>query len=286
MIHPRRTLPPRERGFGAAELMIALTLTALVLATVYATFFRTQRAARNVMGKVEGRQGARAAVQLIERDLRMAGSGWGRMEVDGVYSNTQLFLHGVNPGYGAGGTQDSVTAIGGWDVNTTLRAPMNTQALVIQCVSTAGFATNDLVVVTNGNSAHLFQITSVPSSPQDLYHATSSPYNVGSRANWPTGGYAAGARVFKVGWVTYRFDSTTYARPSLVRQEFGKNPMLTAYDLEMFRMWYRMADGTTTRNPVNLPMVEEIVPVVRTRNVTGKAADADSVWAVIRPRTF
>jgi type IV pilus assembly protein PilW len=282
---PRRTPPRADAGIGIIELMIALTISALILAAVYSTFFRTQRATTTVMGKVEGRQGARAAVQLIERDLRMAGSGWGRMQVDGVYSNSLLTLRGVNPGFGTGG-QDSIYAIGGWDVNTTLRAPMITQALVIQCVSTAGFSANDLVVVTNGTSAHLFQVTSVPSSPSDLYHTTASPFNNGARNNWPVGGYAAGARVFKVGWVTYRVDSTSYARPSLVRQEFGRTPMLVAYDIETFRTWYRMADGTTTRNPINLPMIEEVVPVLRTRNVSGKASDADSIWAVIRPRTF
>jgi hypothetical protein len=48
-----------------------------------------------------------------------------------------------------------------------------------------------------------------------------------------------------------------------------------------------MQDGTTTRNPTDLDMVDEIVPVIWTRQaVPGRATLSDSVWAVVRPRTF
>lgn len=275
-----------EAGIGLIELMIALSLGTILLAVVYNSYFRTQRAAQGVMGKVESRQGARGAMQLIERDLRMAGSGWGRMQVDGVFSNTPLALHGLNPGYTSATGQDSVSSLGAWDVSTTLSSTLNTQALVISCASVTGFASGDLVVVTNGASAHLFQVTGISSN--QLQHATTSNYNVGTRSNWPVGGYPAGStsRVFKVGWVTYRYDASSYQKPSIVRQEVGKTPMLVAYDVESFRAWYRMADGTTTRNPVNFPMIEQVVPVLRMTNTSGVAAQADSVWAAIRPRTY
>lgn len=275
-----------EAGIGIVELMIALTLTTLLLTAIYGTFFRTRRAADQVMGKVEWRQGARAAVQLIERDLRMAGSGWGRMQVNGVYNSAALTLRGINPGYGGTAGNDSITALGGWDVSTTLRSAMSSQTAAIPCNSTTGFVNGDLAVVTNGSSAHLFQVTGVSTSPADLTHGSSSLYNVGTLAGWPAGGYATGTRVFKAGWVTYRHDATTFARPSLVRQAFGKTPALIAFDIESFRIWYRMDDGTETRNPVNLPMIEQVAPVLRTSNASGSPQLADSIWAAIRPRTF
>lgn len=280
----RRGVRRAEAGIGLIELMIAMSLSAILVTVIYNTFFRTQRAASDVMGKVEGRQGARAAVQLMERDLRMAGSGWGRMPVHGVQSNATLTLRGLNAGYVSAGN-DSVSALGGWSTATTLRSSMTSQTAAIPCVSTAGFAAGDLVVVTDNNKAHLFQVTAVTASPANLTCASTSPYNQGTRAAW-LGGYASGSRVFQVGWVTYRYDSTSYLRPSLVRHEFGKSPMIVAYDVASFEVSYRMADGTTTRNPLNLPMIEQVVPLLRPRNASGKAAHADSVWAAVRPRTF
>jgi hypothetical protein len=48
-----------------------------------------------------------------------------------------------------------------------------------------------------------------------------------------------------------------------------------------------MQDGTTTRSPEDIHMVDEIVPVVWTRQaVSGHETLVDSVWAVVRPRTF
>ena len=288
MMTPRAWTSRRaQAGIGVIELMIALTLTSLLLAAIYNTFFRTQRAANAVMGQVEGRQNIRAALQLIERDMRMAGSGWGRMDVEGVSNNVTFARRGVNPGYGGSANPDSFSVIGGWDVNTTLRANMATQTSTINCQSTAGFSVGDLVVVTNGSVAHLFQATNVSAIPADITVGSTSPYNVGTRAAWPGGstGYAAGARVFKAGWVTYRVDSTSFVRPSLVRHEFGRTPSMVAYDISMFRVWYRMADGTQIRNAVNLPMIEQVVPVLRSHASTGGPA-SDSIYAAIRPRTF
>ena len=54
-----------------------------------------------------------------------------------------------------------------------------------------------------------------------------------------------------------------------------------------FQVLYRMQDGTTTRSPANIKMVDEIVPIIWTSQaVPGRAALSDSVWAAVRPRTF
>jgi hypothetical protein len=272
-----------EPGFGLVELMITLTLTAVVLGAIYGAFFRTQRAAQGVMREVDARQGARSAVQLLERDIRMAGSGWGRLMVEGAYGGDTLSLQAVNPG--PGGDSDSLSVLGGWDIATTLRASMTDESTVIKCVSTSGFAVGDLVVVTNGESAHLFQVTSLSASPADLQHATSSTFNAaGGHVGFPTGGYGIGSRVFKTGWVSYGVDSTTYIRPALVRREVGRASQLVAHDIEAFHVWYRLADGTETRAPANLTLLQQVVPVIHPRGTA--AGQADSAKAVIRPRTF
>ena len=284
-----RGLTERNDGFTLIELMIALTVMSLVLVAVF-SFFRSQKVGQTMSTTVNLRQGVRAANQLLERELRMAGSGWGRLTLDHYTSGGTDSLFAVN--FGPGGTAecDSVSVMGGWTAATTLRAVMVSPWSSLPVTSAAGFAVNDLAVVTNGASAHLFQVTDVQASPAQLTNASSSSFNppTGSNlANWPAGGYAIGAQVYRVSWVTYQIDSTTFRRSALVRRQFGGTPQLVAYDVSGFQVRYRMQDGTTTRSPSDIHMVDEIVPVVWTRQaVHGRATLVDSVWAVVRPRTF
>ena len=283
-------LPVRANGFTLIELMIALTVMSLVLIAVFSTFFRSQKVGQTMTTTVNLRQGVRGADQLLERELRMAGSGWGRRAVDRYSSGGTDSLFAVNFGPGGAALCDSVSIMGGWTAATTLRAGMVSPWSSLPVTSTAGFAVNDLVVVTNGARAHLFQVTAVQASPAQLSNASSSSLNppVGSNlANWPAGGYATGAQVYRVSWVTYKIDSTTFRRAALVRRVFGGTPQLVAYDVSGLQIRYRMQDGSTTRSPSSIYMVDEIVPIVWTRQaVRGQATRVDSVWAVVRPRTF
>jgi prepilin-type N-terminal cleavage/methylation domain-containing protein len=285
-----RNLLARAHGFSLIELLIGLSVMGLVLIAVFSTFFRSQRVGQTMSAAVTLRQGVRGANQLLERELRMAGSGWGRLALDRYKPGGTDSVFAVN--FGPGGTSqcDSISLIGGWTAATTLRAGMATPSTAIPVTSTVGFSVNDLVVVTNGASAHMFQVTAVQASPGLLTNASTSSYNppVGANlANWPAGGYAIGAHVYRASWVSYKIDSTTFRRSALVRREFGGTPQLVAYDVSGFQVRYHMQDGSTTRNPADLDMVDEIVPVLWTRlAVRGRATQVDSVWAAVRPRTF
>jgi prepilin-type N-terminal cleavage/methylation domain-containing protein len=286
-----RTLPARPGGFTLIELMIALTVMGVVLIAVFSTFFRSQKVGQTMSAAVNLRQGIRGANQLLERELRMAGSGWGRVAVDRYRSGGGTdSLFAIN--FGPGGTAqcDSVNILGGWTAATSLRAGMATPSSGLPVTSTTGFAVGDLVVVSNGSSAHMFQVTAVQASPGFLTDAASSVYNPPSGntlANWPAGGYATGAQVYRASQVTYKMDSTSFRKPALIRREFGGSAQLVAYEVAKFQVLYRMQDGTTTRSPADLDMVDEIVPIIWTSQaVPGRAALSDSVWAAVRPRTF
>jgi prepilin-type N-terminal cleavage/methylation domain-containing protein len=277
-------------GFTLVELMITLVIMIVVLAFVYSTFFHTQREARGVTRVVEARQGARAAVQIMEREVRMAGSGWGRITVNGSNSGVPMQLHGIDFGYGGPNAADSLSVLGAWGTSTRLRADMTFANGVIPCDSASGFQVGDMVVVTNeaNDDAHLFQVTGV--NGDDLQHDASSPFNVliaGTLPAWPLGGYGTGADVYKVDWVTYFVDSTTFRRPALVRRPAGGTPALLAFDVDAMEIWYQLDDDTETRDPANLASVARIVPRLRTRvTMQNGAVYSDSIWASIRPRTF
>ncbi len=281
--------PRRGSGFTLIEIMVSLTVLGLVLVAVFSTFFRSQSAGQTMTASVNLRQGARAAIQLLERELRMAGSGWGRVQVEIWYDTATDSIFAVRPGPGAG-TCDSVTIVGGWDAMTTLSAAMPNSSSILKVVSTTGFVQGDLCVVTNGQSAHLFQLTQLNSSAGTLQHNPSSPYNPPGGVNlraWPAGGYGVGSQVYKISWVTYAVDSMGYGRPSLVRRALGGATQLVAYDISRFEVRYQMQDSTLTRAPDDCSMIDEIIPVIWTlQAVPGRPARSDSVWAAVRPRTF
>jgi type II secretory pathway pseudopilin PulG len=272
---------------SVVELLVALSVVSLVLVAVFSTLFRSQRAQQDVTDSVNLRQGARGALQLIERELRMAGSGWGRTRLD-LWHGAPDTLYALTPGPGDAAGSDSIGILGAWGASTTLRAAMPNESAILKVQSTAGFYDGDLCVVTNGQTAHVFQVTEVQPASEHLQHNPTSDYNPpGGHNNWPAGGYGIGSQVYKLYWVSYYVDSTNFARPSVVRRVFGEAPQLLAYDVASLQFRFRLQDSTLTRAPEDLSMIDEILPVIVTRSTPhGRGALVDSVWTSVRPRTF
>jgi len=286
--------PERDsRGFTLIELLITGVLLALVVGVMLGTLTRTQKETDRVETMVEQRQSARAAVQLLERDLRMSGSGWGRNPVVVSYLGAADTFFAITPGPGSGaGSNDSVMIMGAWAASTTVQGSMPNPSSTLKVEDVSGFSPGDLVVVTDGVSANLFDVTSVNSSSGTIQHNPSSPWNPpGGFSQWPAGGYPVGAQVFKVDLMSYKIDSTSYKRPALVRRAFRGSPEIVAYDVYRFQVWYRMQDGTMTRAPSMgagaVISIDKVRPIVYTRLVDKwRPAYMDSVWAEVQPRTF
>lgn len=280
-----------SRGFGLIELMVTLVVLGTVLGVVFSSMFRSQDHTQHMSKVADQRQMARTAVQLIEREARMAGSGWGRLTVYYSSNGTPQEISAINPIYaGSPGRSDALVMLGAWQANSALTSAVTTPSDVIRIrtADVGGFATNDLILVTNLTSAHLFQVTSVVTATGQLDHSTSSPFNVAAGfSNWPAGGYAVGSSVYKVTVSTYSYDSLTYRRPALVRVENGGAAQVVAYGVDGFRVHYELDDGSWTRNPIDLTRISKVIPVVATRVRDARRPELqDSVWAMIRPRTF
>ncbi len=279
----------QARGFTLIELMVALVVMAIVVGFIMGVLHRSQSQSQRVTSVAERRQMARSAVQLLEREMRMAGSGFGTDTVMAGRGGAAWTLYAINPGYGGTAANDSVTLVGGWLGTTTLSTAMASSSsnMMLDSIPSA-FTTGSFVVLTNGSSTHMFQITGVTASPAQFAHASTSNYNTG-QVQWPVGGgYPAHSTfVYKSMLVTYRFDATTYSKPALVRQELGGAQSVVAYDISGFRVYYEMQDGTITRSPGSMAFVNKVVPVVLTSVTSSRFPTLqDSVYAAIRPRTF
>ncbi len=292
---PRMNLPPRHdvRGFGLIELMITLVLVTLVLGGIMSVFFSTSHQADRLTKVADERQSARTAIQLIEREIRMAGSGWGRVEVYANDSNgVGDTLLAVNPGFTTMGGNDSLVLIGAWQATTTLMSDMSLPSSLTRVKSNAGFVDGNLFILTNGTSrAHMLMCTGVTGA-DIINHASTSLFNASTgtmTGTWPpSGGYPdTVTNVYKATVTSYYYDTATYRKPALMRHEYGSAPQVVAYGVDGFRVFYEMQDGTVTRNPANMDDVDKVAPVVYT-SVTDPRRPTlrDSVWAAVQPRTF
>jgi prepilin-type N-terminal cleavage/methylation domain-containing protein len=283
----------RERGFSLIEVIIALLLATILLGAISMAFYRTTNQALRLRDVTDRRQSARTAVQMMDREIRMAGSGWGRIPVYGNNSAGQpVTLAAVTPGFTSAAPHDSLMLIGAWQTQTPVTDQMPSSSSNLKVQDVTGFAANDLVLVSNGLFANMFQVTATNASSQHLQANPSSPYNNSggykvSDGHWPASGYPVGSIVFKLTISSYYMDRTTYRKPVLMRHEYGTPPQVAAYNVDGFRVWYLMQDGTWTRNPQNLMNVEQVKPVVATRiSDPRRPSLVDSVWTTLQPRSF
>jgi prepilin-type N-terminal cleavage/methylation domain-containing protein len=282
-----------ERGFTLIEILVALVITALVLGGITMAFYRTTSEALRLRDVTDRRQSARTAVQLIEREARMAGSGWGRIPVYGNNSSGQpVTLAAVVPGFTSIAADDSVLFVGAWQTSTVVSDPMPSSSTNLKVQDVTGFNPNDLILVTNGLQANMVQITSTNSSSEKIQCNSANPYNSPggykvSEGHWPATGYGPGSIVEKLTISSYYMDRTSYKKPVLMRHEYGLAPQIAAYNVDGFRVWYQMQNGAWTRNPQNMMQVQKVMPTVATRlSDPRRPALVDSVWAALRPRSF
>jgi hypothetical protein len=277
-------------------MVVAIGLLSAVVVLVFSSFFRARNELGRISNLVDSRQAARATIQLIERDVRMAGSCFAKMAINYSSNGTADTLYAINPGPGSF-DDDSVQLVGAWGASTKTTAAVTTATtnIVVSSLPTGtnGFNVNDLILLTYGDVGHLFQITALNTNTKTISHATTSSWNVVPGSwNWPpSGGYPTGASVYKIDMLSYWVDSTSFRRPALVRRAFGGTSQVVSYDVNKFQLWYRLQDGSLTRTPpvtgTNIALIDKVRPVLFTSLTDPtKQTYVDSVWSEIRPRTF
>ncbi len=213
-------------GFTLLEVLLALLLTAVLLAGIY-NLFGSQEKSQLVVDQVaEMNQNLRTAANWVTRDLRMAG-----YHLEGATSTSGL------------GTLNAVTVVDGdpdddtvpdtltiiyadADVQTTITSPMPSASAELNVSSTDGFDDCDLVLITDGANTSMFCVTQVQDAALKLQHnpaggTCGSPcgsYNdPGGHGTFP--GYGTGSRLFKVVRRQYSVDSSDPDHPILMMQE-------------------------------------------------------------------
>ena len=272
------------RGFTLVELMIALVITAMMVTVLVRSLLTVEGSWENSRNRVATSQNTRAALDAMVRDVRMAGSGFsGRPVVTGGVPGN--IVYPCRPAPNPSGS-DSLFVTGCLSgVATTTSVPMPSPSDGMFVSSTDGFSPGDLVVITNGVEANMFEVTGVVPSTGSLEHSVSSAHNdPNQHVIWPSGGYPTGSTVVQVQQVAYWVDTAT-GESRLMRRNGSEAPLPVGFDVDALHVSYGLADGSVTSAPSDPALIRTLfldyVPGVK-----GATTPARTVSVRVKPRVL
>jgi type IV pilus assembly protein PilW len=294
------SLLPSEAGFTLIEVMSAMTILAIAMIAVFATFTSQQKAFTVQSRVAEMQQNLRDGVECMIRDIRLAGYG----TPDNVTIPNGVIAAGVTTmgalyatDGGAAGT-DQIHVLYLYDMDAyqpaaNLSSAMVSTATSISVDNVFGFVNGDLILVKSESTADLFQITGAPAG-NTLPHDTSGFNSSTAHPSWPAGGYLNNppATVAKARFVRYFIDNTTDPdHPMLMVDRMGgQPPQPAADDIEDLQLAYGLdtsGDGAvdTWRNGPGDPILAAAeIPQVRQVRIQLMARTRlpDSNWSETR----
>jgi hypothetical protein len=268
--------------------MVALSIFSMVLIGLHRMVASNERAQEVGTRISHVNQNIRAALEVVSRDLRMAGSGFAGIPVQTSNGTLREVIFPITPGYAHGNPADSVTVLAGLgEAVTMLATALENPGSDIECVSVDGFEAGDLVVVTDGVSADLFEVTAVSPGSAELHCSPSSPMNIpAGHSEWPAGGYPSGSRAVKVSRITLKAEEDG-GTVRLTRRVDKDTPVMLIENVVALTFTYRMSDGTQSRNPASLDHVQEVIVSLEAALRSGWGLEDRSVVTntSVRPRS-
>ena len=218
-----------RKGMTLIELLVALTISGILVGGVYRTFVSQQHTFTVQDQIVDMQQNVRLAINRMTRELRMAGFGrtgavfFSQGKVHGNYD------HVVTPGGGG----SSVTVVGGYQTLTTLAANAPSGSTSIQVNDASGFNTGTKQYISiNGTESH--QILKITGNQIDFKGGAILADS-----------HLAGEPVFLVMAITYSigvFDG----KSALLRDDnLGLGPQPVAENIDSLQFRYVMNTGET-----------------------------------------
>lgn len=228
---PSPVLSRSQRGFSLVEMMVAITLGFIVVGAVGYLYLGSRQSFRTTDNVSRMQENARYALQTIAHDVRMAGYvGCGNLQTMTVntIANAPVpaltianAITGLDTGVGPtsfggitrpAGDAFSVMAAFGGGVNLTGNlAPANANVQIQG--NPYGFATGDVLVVTNCTNADIFKATAVSGGTGTVTIAHANSSNTGNRV----GTYGTSAFVMKMEQYTYFIGTNPAGKRALYR---------------------------------------------------------------------
>ena len=278
----RHTPDSRQAGLTLIEIMIAMTISLVLLAGVIQIFVSNKKTYRMQEAASQIQEGGRFAVQMMNHDLRMAGyfgcsslvaNPVNRVDLDGdgaADSNANFAGGGlqgfeysdlpITIGNGQELTEDDVLEdtdiIGiarGEDIGIRLDgnlANVNANIQLDAGLAAGRFQANDILLISDCNEGDVFAATNVSSGTGKITIAHSSAANTG---NSLSKAYGPDAEVMALVNRVYFIGTGSAGQPSLFRYSLGNNGVMTAEELvegveDMQITYGEDTDGDQTAN--------------------------------------
>jgi len=220
--------PRREAGMSLVELMVGMLIGLIGILIITHIYITNDKYKRSTTGGGTAQINGTVALYTLERELRMAGYGINHSLALGCTcagvncSPVQYYYNGTSSFPPAGGAAGALPPRvlapvlitdnpGGPDSITVLYSAANERVLAAQLAEptagpnhdykvdgTQGFADNDLILVVQGGTCLLRQVSKVQVATSTLEHTTGAFNPVASYAP----GLTAGAAVFNLGTPT------------------------------------------------------------------------------------
>lgn len=298
---PRRSfrLPHFERGMSLIELMVGMLIGLIGIVIITHLYVTNEQYKRSTTGSGAAQVNGAIALYTLERDVRMAGYGVNHSGALGCStaivggSPIQYYYEGKgysNPPVGGStlpplilapvvitstaGTPDTITLLYSTAAEgvmpTKIDETMPSPSAEFKVDGVAGFKEGDLVVVAQGSTCALAEITQVQGSASKLQH------NPGINAPWnPVGGgsllpaFTNGALIFNLGnpvWRSYGIDTNVAAN---------------SYKLQVAEIFGALAPGSN-------PFVHLVDDIVDMQAQYGRDTNDDGIvetWDTNTPTT-
>jgi len=227
-----------RKGITLIELLVALSISGILVAGVYRTFVSQQHTYTVQEQVVDMQQNVRLAINRMTRELRMA--GYGRMDAAffGASKMHGIYEHVVNPGGGG----NSVTVVGGYQAPTTLSATALAPSNTIQVSDATPLDIgNKQYISVNGLESH--RIKKITGNQIELFSNL-------------TADHLAGEPVFLVMAITYSIGAFEGKSALLRDDNLGLGPQPVAENIESLQFLYFDANGILTADPDLIRMIQ------------------------------
>jgi Tfp pilus assembly protein PilW len=243
-----------DRGFSLIEVLIALFMTALVIASVFGIYINQHKNWTIQEQLTDSQQNARAAIDELTRQIRMAGY------------NLPEGLKAIE----AFNTNPDTIVINYADQNCSapIEHKMPTPSSELRCDG------NDVSCFSDGEWAYIFDPATKTGDFFEISHVQISSSNIQHNTTTLSKCYDTNSIVLMLTQVKYYIDRSDTLHPTLMMKVPGQDPQVYAENIEDLQFSYKMKSGVVQDAPT-LP--EDIRGVSIT--LVGRTSEKDPDFA-------
>jgi len=251
------------KGLTLIELLVAMAISAVLIAAMYRTFIGQHRTYTVQEQVVDMQQNARVAINRMMREIRMAGFGnaWNILPPHGLPFSAidGPFSYIINPrddrNMIIGQHDDQITIIGAFEQVSTLKT------------STDG--TNTIELVEKADQFNLINRKYLCVGGLETHIVTGISGNTITLDSNLLFNHAAGTPVFKVKAITYqlRWDNRNPNMPVLTREDQtdGGGSQVVAENIENLQFRFVLEDGSESDSPADPSRIRMVRVTVHAR---------------------